>query len=387
MRILHLIVSLDPRGGGPPAVAARLAAAQAHLGHDVGILCYSAWRRGESFEQARQAVARVPGMTRVTVHALPPASWLDRLLGRGVPAALDRLSPGPDIIHMHGVWAPMGVRAAGWARRHGVPYVVCSHGMLDRWPMRQRAFKKRLALALGCRRMLDGARFLHAIRQTEARAIADLGLRAPVRVIPNAVALEELTPLPPPGSFHAAHPELGGERYVLFLGRLHYVKGLDILGEAFARLSERLGGVRLVVAGPDEGALEPFRRQVAALKIGGRVHVVGPLFGQDKLAALADAACLCLPSRYEVFGIVVAEALACGVPVVVSRECHFAEVSEVGAGIETDLDPADIAEALMRVLADADLRRRMAEAGRTLVRERFTWPVVARQVLEAYGAE
>jgi glycosyltransferase involved in cell wall biosynthesis len=142
--------------------------------------------------------------------------------------------------------------------------------------------------------------------------------------------------------------------------------------------------VRLVIAGPDGGAREPFIAQIRQASLENRVHLVGPLYGPDKLAALADATCFCLPSRQEGFSVAITEALACGVPAVISDACHFPEVAEQDAGLVTPLDPAQIAQALLQVLRDPSARSRMGAAGRALVQARYTWPQVARQMAESY---
>jgi glycosyltransferase involved in cell wall biosynthesis len=114
------------------------------------------------------------------------------------------------------------------------------------------------------------------------------------------------------------------------------------------------------------------------------VHIVGPLYGRDKIAALVDAACFCLPSRQEGFSLAVTEALACGVPPVISQACHFPEVAEVGAGEVVPLEAGAVAAALARVLSDPQRHDRMAAAGRELVASRYTWSRVAAQTVEAY---
>ncbi len=139
----------------------------------------------------------------------------------------------------------------------------------------------------------------------------------------------------------------------------------------------------MVVAGSDDGYKGEFERMIAGHGLGERTHLVGPVYGDDKLAAFNDAACFCLPSRQEGFSIAVTESLACGTPAVVSEDCHYPEVGEVGAGAVTKLDAKAVAEGLRRVLAGD--RGAMGEAGRRLVRERFNWPAVAKTTLEAYG--
>ena len=171
---------------------------------------------------------------------------------------------------------------------------------------------------------------------------------------------------------------------MLFLSRLHSKKGLDVLADAFTELSRRRMDVHLVVAGPDEGAEGDFVRRVTAAGVAPRVHVVGPLYGRDKLAALVDATCFCLPSRQEGFSVAITEALACGIPVVISESCHFPEVAAAQAGSVVPLEPTAVAGALEAILGEPELRTRMGQAGASLVRAHYTWDAIAAASLRAY---
>jgi glycosyltransferase involved in cell wall biosynthesis len=383
MRIVHVIASLDPAHGGPPMIAARIAAAQAIAGHDVNLVCYQSH---EERSRVAAALDAVPGFGHVRIVALPPADRSERFLARRARTVLRDVLRDPCAVHLHGVWDAI-LRAAG-AEADALrrPYFILLNGMLDPWSLSQSAWKKRLALALGYRAMLDRAAGLHVGNDDERRLIEPLRLRAPSYVIPNGVFLEELEPLPPPGAFHEAHPALGGRPYALFLSRLHFKKGLDYLADAFARVATSDAQVMLVVAGPDGGEREPFEQRVASLGITDRVYLPGPLYGRDKLAALSGATCFCLPSRQEGFSIAITEALACGVPVVASENCHFPEVASSGAGAIVQLDAADVAAALSRYVSDAAARAAAGAAGRRLVAERFTWGKIAEQTIEMYRA-
>jgi glycosyltransferase involved in cell wall biosynthesis len=375
LRILHVINRLDPREGGPPAVVARLAAAQAALERPatVAILYHPASEPADAF-------AAVPGFERVSRHAVAPdalAQWLDRHLAEF------------DVLHLHGVWDRILLVAAAAARRRRIPYAVVPHGMLDPWCLTGqgvlKGLKKKLALALTHRGLLHGAAFLHVLNADEARLMEPLELTPPKVVIPNGVFEREVSPLPPPGTFRAAHPELAADPYILFLSRLHQKKGLDILADAFAQVLRQGLAARLVVAGPDDGARVPFEAQCRALGIADRVHLVGPLFGAAKLAAFADAHAFCLPSRQEGFSVAITEALACGVPVVISDQCHFPEVAAEGVGHVTSLDPRAVADALAATLATpADERLRMSDRARAMILTCYTWPAIAARTVEAY---
>ena len=384
LRIVHLIHDLDPAAGGPPVVAARLAAAQAQQGCDVTILSY---QTTDGAERAEALMCETPSGDLVDVIAVESHGRLERLTGRHMARRFQALvrSQGVDVLHTHGMWEPMLPACAAIARSHDVPYVVTPHGMLDPYTLSVSRTKKRIALATTHRGFLRKAAFVHVLNADEATLAEPVLHGTPTRVIPNGIFLEEFEATPPAGTFRAAHPSLGDRPYVLFLSRLAHKKGLDYLADAFALLNERLPDVDLVVAGPDDGQRAFFESAVAAHGLADRVHVVGPQYGVNKLAVLRDASVFCLPSRQEGFSIAITEALAMGLPVVVTKACHYPEVTEVGAGAETDLDASQVADGLHLILSDPVRADQMGEAGRTLVRERFTWPSVAGLTIKCYN--
>jgi glycosyltransferase involved in cell wall biosynthesis len=381
MKILHAIISMDPAGGGPPIMAARLAAAQASLGCQTRIVSY---RFPETQSRIATALQGIPGIAGVRLDELPPPGPLERFFASGVKPFVQPMLADVDLVHLHGVWDPLIYAVSRLAAKAGKPYVVTPHGMLDPWSLSQKRMKKQIALQLGYRRMLNGAAFLHFLNSDERDLTRDLQLTARSLIIPNGIFLEELDPLPARGKFRDAHRELAGAKIVLFLSRLHYKKGLDYLADAFAVVVKDFPDARLVVAGPDDGAKAAFEQQTARLGIADRVHLVGPLYGAEKIAALRDCDCFCLPSRQEGFSLAVTEAMACESPVVISAECHFPEVAQAGAGIIAKLNASDIAAGIKTVLQDADSAKRMGLAGRELVVSRFTWPKVAEQMIEGY---
>ncbi|MHC5233421.1 glycosyltransferase [Brucella sp. LJL56] len=376
MNIIHVIGSYDPAKGGPQAVVVRLAAAQASLGHDVTIVSYS---DDEINRRAITATASIPGFEMVQTLLLPMPDTAEMLLGYRAAQAMPGLIRDADFVHLHGVWETNLLRASVLCRRYRVPYCICCCGMLDKWSMQQSAWKKKLALKLGFRRMLDGAAFIHALNGDEIDLMRPLGLKPPSMIIPNGIFLSEVE-----GDGTIVVRGLPKRRYVLFLSRLHYKKGLDILADAFRRVALLFPDVDLVVAGPDGGAEEEFRQRIHQYGLDARVHMTGGLYGPAKIAALKQSACFCLPSRQEGFSVAITEALACGVPVAITDACHFPEVAEAGAGVVCSLDPMAVASALERILEDPDRAKRMGMAGAKLVRDNYTWQRIALQTIAAY---
>lgn len=382
MLIVHVTTWLDPDLGGLPAVVVSLAAAQAGAGHDVHVLTLGP----DSPERTKRIGALLdatPGAERfASVHA-PPMGQFSKL-APGSDA--ERAVRDADVVHLHGVWDAIVAAAARTAHKAGVPYIVTPHGMLDRWSMAQSTLKKKLALLLGYKKILNRAAGIHVLNADEAAGMEPLGVSAPKTVIPNGIFPQAFERLPEPGAFRGDCPGLGDAPFILFLSRLHHKKGLDLLAEAFARIAPERPEWKLVVAGPDGGAEADFRARIGDAGLDGRVVLTGPIYGERKLAALADASCFCLPSRQEGFSIAITEALACGLPAVITSECHYPEVGESGAGVVTSLDAGAVADGLLKVTADQTHARAMGAAGRAMVFERFTWPVIADRMIELYRA-
>ena len=383
MKIVHVITSIDPDKGGPQAVVMRLAAAQASLGHDVHVVSQADDR---TLAQVSRLGGMIPGFANIVWHILPPPGMVEAILCLKARALLARVLADAQHMHLHGVWEPILVCAATIAARNDVSYCVCPAGMLDIWSLAQKSRKKRLALALGCRRMLDNAAFIHALNSDEVALMRPLGLKALAEIIPNGIFVEEFEHLPSAQDFASLIGLPSDRRFVLFLSRLHYKKGLDLLASAFKVVAGKCPDVDLIVAGPDGGAEDDFRDLVRQLGLEWRVYMVGPLYGETKLQALVSAACFCLPSRQEGFSIAITEALATGTPVVITEACHFPGVALAGAGAVTSLDPVDIAEAIIGILADTPLAETMGANGRRLVFENYTWPRIAELTIGLYEA-
>ena len=366
MRIVHGIHSLHPRHGGPPLVAASLAAAQAGLGHDVTLLSY------DEGEDLADVARQVPGLDAVDVRRLPRGGKVERLTGRAFGAEVRRLRP--EVGHFHRVWEADVAAGVAACRAVGATSLVAPHGMLDRWSMAQSTLKKKLALAVRVRRALESADALHVLNDAEVEGMSPLKLTARTEVIANGIWPSVFDELPDPSVFREAFPAVGDRPYVLFMARLHHKKGLDRLIDGMALLG---GGPSLVVAGPDDGARAEAETRAAAAGV--TAHFTGPLLGDVKYAALAGAAAFGLVSRQEGFSVALLEAMAARVPVVMSAACNFPEAADAGAGAIVEPDPAAVAAGIEAAVGSA-----MGGAGRRLVLRDYTWPAVAARAVEAY---
>jgi glycosyltransferase involved in cell wall biosynthesis len=377
VRVAHLAAQLARTAGGLAASVPGLAdALHRHTPCEVALV----GARHPAFPDDWRALGAVP------VHPLArvgPGTWA---WTPALARTLDRLAP--DIVHTHGLWTYPSLATRRWHARAGRPHIVAPHGMLDPWALRRGRLKKSLAGLWFEDAHLARAACLHALCPQEAAAVRALGLRNPVCVVPNGVALPPRPedPGPPPAWDDLLPP---GARVLLFLGRLHAKKGLVELLRGWAAVAaeaERLGW-RLVVAGwDDDGTAGRLGALARDLGIGRQVHLGGPQFGAAKGAAFRRAAAFALTSRSEGLPVAVLEAWSHGLPVLMTPRCNLPEGREAGAAVEVRGDPASIADGLRRLFAATDAERgAMGARGRRLAAQRFAWPAIARRMHEVYA--
>ena len=378
MRVLHVCSGLDPRAGGPPAVVLGLARAQAAAGAEVGVL--STFQKDVDLsivEALRAGGVRVemvgPGISRLLWHPR---------LKRSTVEAVGRA----DVVHIHAVWEEAQHQAAVVARRLGVPYLMMPHGMLDPWSLLQSRTRKRLYLGWRLRRDLGHAAALCFTTDSERDLVGPLGLRPPSIVEPLGLDLREFEHLPPEGRFRSRFPALADRPIVLFLSRINPKKGLDLLVPAFAQA--RTGDAMLVIAGPDQdGYRATVEKMIGQQSLTDRALFTGMLRGIERVEALVDADLFVLPSYQENFGIVVAEAMAAGCPVVISDQVNLHDqVTRAGAGAVVPTKVEAVAEQLTRLFADPGSRAEAGRKGRVFALEEYDWAKIALRWISHYRA-
>jgi len=291
-----------------------------------------------------------------------------------------------DLVHVHGLYLHPSLIGASCARRNGIPYVIQPHGSLAPVIYGHHRYRKWLYEVLLERRNLNHAAALHFASRQEMRQAQQLGIRAAGFVLPLGVKLEEFDHLPQRGSFKGQHPKIQDQRLIVFFGRLTRKKGLNLLVDAFSAIANRVPDTHLVIAGPDdEGCGATISRRIRDLGLSSRVTFTGLLLGEARLALFADTDVWVLPSYDENFGIAAVEAMACGVPVVLSDRVHIArEAADAEAALVVPCRPTELAAGIQSLLADPELSRRLANNARELVRSRFTWESSARRIIAAY---
>ncbi len=384
MNILHVISTLAPRYGGPTTVLKALAKQQARAGLHVTICTSNADYPKGVLDVQTNVPVREDGVTTwyfpVDFHSLV----ISRTLYRWAKAHFSAY----DLIHIHGLYRFPPTYAAWLARHQGIPYVIIPHGALDPY------LYSRSSTSLLLKRLyerwfdlpnLQAASAIHYTAEDERRLAVFLKLRAPSFVVPNGLDWVPFEQSPPRGAMRKAW-SLGDAPLVLFLGRLHHKKGLDLLIPAFEQVRQARPDVQLAIVGPaNDDYGDQVRSWVRDRGLTAAVTFVDFLSGTDLVQAYVDADVFVLPSYTENFGMTVVEAMACACPVVISRHVNIhEEIVAVDAGLVTECDVNEIAAAILELLNDPAQRHRMGENGRRAVYERYTWPRIVEQLTAEY---
>ncbi|GAC1465262.1 MAG: hypothetical protein NVSMB9_04700 [Isosphaeraceae bacterium] len=304
---------------------------------------------------------------------------------RGPEEDLEQLVQSADVIHMHGLWQSHTRRGSRAARRANVPHLIAAHGMAEPWALRQKFWKKLIYTALVEGKNLKNASCLHALSRPEVSHLRRLAPRTPICFVPNGVDLHPFENLPSRRRLEARHPELVDKFVLLFYGRLHSKKGLDILAESLALVGRDHPALHLVLAGNDDGALTPFLEQCEALRIKRQVTVVGHVSGESAREIWGAADAFILPSYSEGFSMAVLEALACSLPTLITTACHFPELQAADAGLVVEPTAAGVTRGLRTLLEFSNKERgELGRRGRALVEKNYTWDQQAHRLSKVY---
>jgi glycosyltransferase involved in cell wall biosynthesis len=376
MKLLRLSRSLNPAGGGIAEGVHQISPHLAALGVATSVASLdppeAPWLQDQPFQ---------------AIGLGPVAGGYGYL--RGLPARIRALAHEHDVVIIEGTWQYHAFATWRALRGSAIPYFVYTHGMLDPWFKRTYPIKHLKKWAYwpwaDYRVLRDATAVLFTTEQERLLARQSFWLYKA-----NELVVGYGTSAPPPDAerqrqaFYGRFPQLRGQRLLLFLSRIHPKKGVDLLIEAFAAVARADPRLQLVIAGPDQvGWQAALQQQAAELGIADRITWPGMLSGELKWGAFRCAELFCLPSHQENFGIVVAEALACGLPVAIAEPVNTsAEVAAAGAGLVHADTVAGTTQALRQWLAlPADQQGQMGQRGLQLFRERFDFAAVARHLL------
>lgn len=284
---------------------------------------------------------------------------------------------GPDVVHVNCCWMPGCAFAQKWAQQMGVKVVLSPHGMLEPWIMSRHYWTRKLpALLLYQKRAVLRADSIHATADSEKDNLLRLGYNDKIEVIANGIDVDKVD----------MKRSWRRNREILFLSRVHVKKGINFLVEAVASLKDELDGYCVKVAGEgDESYINELRQLAVCLGVEHMIKFVGGVYGDSKWELFRHADVFVLPTHSENFGIVVAESLACGTPVITTKGTPWQELETAGCGWWTEIGADALTAALRNFIAltDDELER-MGRNGRRLVEEKYSSRKMAEDMVKLY---
>lgn len=283
-----------------------------------------------------------------------------------------------NVIHIHESRTMLAVVVCYYAKKYGIPYILQAHGSV--LPTFQKQQLKKIFDIFFGYRILKNASKVIALTKKEAEQYKKMCVgEGRIEIVPNGLDISEYENLPKRGEFRKKYGLNGDEKIVLYVGRLHKTKGIDLLTKAFAATSKELGNAKLVIVGPDDGYKSALEELVQSLKMNDKVLFIGFVTNDEKTAAFVDADVFVMPS-FSGFPITFLEACACGTPIITTNNGDELDWIHNKLGYVVKYDKNLLRDAIFEVLSDEELRRKFGVEGRKLIREYFDWSSIIKKI-------
>lgn len=291
-----------------------------------------------------------------------------------------------EIVHIHEHRQTLAVIVSHFARKNNIPYIVQAHGSV--LPFFQKEGLKNLFDKVFGFRILHNADCVFALTEVERKQYLEMGIdEEKIEIVPLGINLEEYENLPDFGRFRSKFNIDDEDKLILFVGRIHEIKGLDLLIDSFNDLihlneNER---IKLAIVGPDDGYLNELEEKIKTYSLDEKVIITGPLYKEEKQEALVDCDLFVMPSKYESFTTSGLEAMACSKPLVLTKNNHIHDWVDGNCGIACEDDNDSLRSAIEELLFDENLSRTYGKNGRELIDSKYNWDIINKQILDIYN--
>ena len=302
---------------------------------------------------------------------------------------------GYDIIHIHEHRQTLAIFASYFARKNNIPYVVQAHGSV--LPFFQKEGLKNIFDKVFGFKILHNASCVFALTEVEKEQYLKRGVdEDKIEIVPLGINLDEYENLPDYGKFRSKFNIGENDKLILFVGRIHEIKGLGLLIDSFNDLINQhnenhsledisSSSIKLAIVGPDDGYLVKLEDKIKEYSLEDNVIITGLLYKEEKQEALVDCDLFVMPSKYESFTTSGLEAMACSKPLVLTKNNHIHDWVDGNVGLACDDNKDSLREAIEKVLFDEDLSLIFARNGQKLIKEKYNWDIINNQILEIYN--
>ena len=324
----------------------------------------------------------------------------------GAPFKIRKDIKDYDIVHIHEHRQTLAILASYFARKNNIPYIVQAHGSV--LPFFQKEGLKNLFDKVFGFKILHNASCVFALTEVEKEQYLKMGVdEDKIEIVPLGINLEEYENLPAYGKFRSKFNIDENDKLILFVGRIHEIKGLGLLIDAFNDLINQdseensLEGnsednnednnedngysIKLAIVGPDDGYLTELEDKIEEYSLEENVIITGPLYNEEKQEALVDCDLFVMPSKYESFTTSGLEAMACSKPLVLTKNNHIHDWVDGNVGLACEDNKDSLRESIEKILFDEELSLIFARNGQKLIKEKYNWDIINNQILEIYN--
>ena len=389
MNILQVVYAFYPpySESGNSRVVYEISKGLAARGHNVTVYTTNVLSQDKMFSSKKE-IHNVHGVKVYFCRNLlyKPHSPLPLFYSRDLVRKIQKNLAKYDVVHLHHYRFYISVILHHYAVKCDVPYILQAHGSIPR--KGKQGLKCLYDVLFGYRLLRDASKVI-ALSEVEAEQYRSMSVpEEKIAIIPNGIDLSEYAELPPKGSFKKKFNVPEDKKIVLYLGRIHKIKGIDFLVRAYAYLVNKMHfeDAVLVIAGPDDGYLKEVKELTATLRISKNVFFTGLLSEKDKIAAYVDANIVVNVEPINVYGLVPLEAAACETPVIVSKGNAIKNIMHEGKfGFSVKYgDIYELARILRKVIVDDDLLKRMGQNGRKFVFANLGWTKQVEKLEKVY---
>lgn len=375
MKVLQVIQFFGPKHGGSFAVAYELTKYLANLGHEVTVITTDV-EIDENFAKSLENVEIIPFHCQLNIGNFLVSTSMKKYLHGNASKF--------DIIHMHNFRTYQNIIVHKYAKKYNVPYVLQAHGSIPRI-IEKKGLKYIYDIFYGNRLLKDASNVV-AVSNIEVGQYLQMNV-PPEKVItiPNGIDIDSFKELPEKGNFRKKQ-NINEKHMVLYLGRLHEIKGIDFLIKAYAELIKEKKDIILMLAGPDDGYRDKAELLIDKYNLKNDVKFIGFIDGLDKLEAYVDADMLVYPSIFEIFGLVPLEAIMCGTPVIVTDGCGCSEIvkdADCGCLVKYG-DIYDFKKKIQSLIEDAELRYSYVSNGKRYIENKLQWNLIVERIVNLY---
>lgn len=394
MDILHVVPSFYPclSAGGVVNASYQLSQKQTEKGNKVSVFTTDSCKKRLKLEKRYDV--NVNGVKtfyfRNLSNYLKSSFLIDTPYSMAFKAG--KMIKNHEILHIHEHRHSLAIIASHYARKNAIPYVLQAHGSV--LPFFQKESLKEIFDKLRGFKILHNASKVLALTDIEKKQYLKMGIiEENIEIVPLGINLKEYENLNSKGKFRSKYGIAKDDKLILFIGRIHKIKGLELLVKSFKLLKNDLkeelktnSNLKLAIVGPDDGFLDELKKLIRKLNIKNDIILPGPLFEDDKKSAIVDCDIFVMPSKYESFTTSGLEAMACEKPVVLTKNNHIHNWVNNNVGFSCEYDEKDLVDSIKKLLFDEKLIKKFGKKGRKLVEEEYNWISIEKQIRNIYNS-